>query len=115
MGRWRVFESLEEALMSGKRHLRDGTSRRSSTFGLDGQLCPSQRGQGLVLERRARPRICRVPHAGVSHFLGIDDPKDSLNKRVHVTGVYIGPERGNRSGSTILLTDDAHVEEGQCP
>jgi len=56
-----------------------------------------------------------VPHAGVSHFLGIDDPKDSLNKRVHVTGVYIGPERGNRSGSTILLTDDAHVEEGQGP
>ena len=49
------------------------------------------------------------------HFLGIDDPKDSLNKRVHVTGVYIGPERGNSSGSTILLTDDAHVEEGQCP
>ena len=29
------------------------------------------------------------------HFLGIDDPKDSLNKRVHVTGVYLGPERGN--------------------
>jgi hypothetical protein len=24
------------------------------------------------------------------HFLGIDDPKDSLNKRVHVTGVYVG-------------------------
>jgi hypothetical protein len=49
------------------------------------------------------------------HFLGIDDPKDSLNKRVHVTGVYLGPERDNPSGSTILLTDDARVEEGQCP
>ena len=49
------------------------------------------------------------------HFLGIDDPKDSLNKRVHVTGVYMGPERDNASGSTILLTDDARVEEGQCP
>jgi hypothetical protein len=49
------------------------------------------------------------------HFLGIDDPKDSLDKRVHVTGVYVGPEIGNPGGSTILLTDDARVEEGQCP
>jgi hypothetical protein len=24
------------------------------------------------------------------HFLGIDDPKNSLNKPVHVTGVYLG-------------------------
>jgi hypothetical protein len=32
-----------------------------------------------------------------------------------VTGVYIGPERGNPSGNTIVLTDDARVVEGQCP
>jgi hypothetical protein len=49
------------------------------------------------------------------HFLGIDDPKDSLNKRVHVIGAYLGPERGNPSGSTILLSDDAHLVDGKCP
>jgi hypothetical protein len=49
------------------------------------------------------------------HFLGIDDPKDSLNKRVHVTGVYLGPEAGNPGSSSILLTDDARLVEGKCP
>ncbi len=49
------------------------------------------------------------------HFLSIDDPKESLNKRVHVTGVNLGPEPGNPRGSSILLTDDASLVEGKCP
>ena len=49
------------------------------------------------------------------HFLGIDDPKDSLNKRVHVTGVYLGREPGDPGSGSILLTDDARLVEGKCP
>jgi hypothetical protein len=49
------------------------------------------------------------------HFLGIDDPKDSLNKRVHVTGVYLGHEPGDPGSGSILLTDDARLVEGKCP
>ena len=49
------------------------------------------------------------------HFLGIDDPKDSLDKRVHVTGVYLGHEPSDPGSGTILLTDDAHVVDGKCP
>jgi hypothetical protein len=49
------------------------------------------------------------------HFLGIDDPKEALDKRVHVIGVYLGPEPGNPRASSILLTDDARMVEGKCP
>jgi hypothetical protein len=49
------------------------------------------------------------------HFLGIDDPAASLNKRVQVTGVYVGDDSTHPGTSTILLTDDAHLLEGECP
>jgi len=49
------------------------------------------------------------------HFLGIDDPKDSLNKRIHVTGVYLGRAPGDPGSGSILLTDDARLVEGKCP
>jgi len=49
------------------------------------------------------------------HFLGIDDPQESLNKRVHVTGVYLGREPGDPGSGSILLTDDASLVEGKCP
>jgi hypothetical protein len=49
------------------------------------------------------------------HFLGIDDPKNSLNKRVHVTGVYLGHEPTDPGSGHILMTDDARLAEGKCP
>jgi hypothetical protein len=49
------------------------------------------------------------------HFLGIDDPKNSLNKPVHVTGVYLGREPTDPGSGHIQMTDDARPAEGKCP
>jgi hypothetical protein len=49
------------------------------------------------------------------HFLGIGDPKDSLNKRVRVPGVYLGHGSGDPGVGHIRMTDDARLAEGKCP
>jgi hypothetical protein len=49
-------------------------------------------------------------------FLQGINPKDSLNKRVHVTGVYLGREPTDPgSRGHIEMTDDARPAEGECP
>jgi len=49
------------------------------------------------------------------HFLGIGNPQDALNKRVHVTGVYLGHKPTDPGSGSIMITDDAYLVEGECP
>ena len=49
------------------------------------------------------------------YLRGLDNPKDSLNKRVHVTGMYLGREPTDPGSGHILMTDDARPTEGECP
>jgi hypothetical protein len=43
------------------------------------------------------------------------NPTDSLNKRVHVTGVYLGRGPTDPESGHIEMTDDARPAEGECP